>query len=369
MPFFMVQVSKNTTNIMKRFLKIWTVALMVALGFAACEKNEENPTDNSGAPANNLKAGEVQIRVRTNSSKKVSFYVRAKTLTIKWGDGSTEEFNPNGVENKFEHTYAIDCIADVQLQATELIYFKTYDGEGWRIVFGDCDLNRFETKYAAYCSYIDLSKCARLAAIGSESSGLSVDSLNVANCTALKVARCSSYVEWINVRGCTALEELDCDGVTSLDVSTCIALKRLNCRGYSEWDSDTDEYIYVGLTSLDVSKNTKLEYLNCSYNQLDAAALNALFQGLPTLKGNSISYNYGECDVMGNPGAETCDKSIAEKKGWTVSYGAMCTVKVVVGPNKFASMDYPNPIRSDEVPTTLGAKDAAQYKGGYYICE
>jgi hypothetical protein len=66
------------------------------------------------------------------------------------------------------------------------------------------------------------------------------------------------------------------------------------------------------LTSLDVSNNTALTSLECSENQFTADGLNALFG---TLHGNTGSK---AIHIFGNPGAGTCDRSIATDKGWTV---------------------------------------------------
>ena len=65
------------------------------------------------------------------------------------------------------------------------------------------------------------------------------------------------------------------------------------------------------LTSLDVSKNTALTRLDCSGNNLTSAALNQIFRDLPQVTSGTIS-------IYGNPGTETCDKSIAKNKGWNV---------------------------------------------------
>jgi len=82
---------------------------------------------------------------------------------------------------------------------------------------------------------------------------------------------------------------------------------------------------------LDISKNTALTWLNCWDNQLTAAGLNALFG---TLHNNNVTpergapktiYIGGNPGYIGanpgaNPGTKTCDKSIAENKGWKVYY-------------------------------------------------
>jgi len=104
----------------------------------------------------------------------------------------------------------------------------------------------------------------------------------------------------LNVSGCTALIWLDCNitNLTSLDVSKNTKLTYLICSSNN-------------LTSLDVSKNTKLTELYCHENNLTSAALNQIFRDLPQVTSGTIY-------MSGNPGTETCDKSIAENKGWRV---------------------------------------------------
>jgi hypothetical protein len=94
---------------------------------------------------------------------------------------------------------------------------------------------------------------------------------------------------------------------TSIDISKCIELIVFNCQQQK-------------LTSLDVSKNTALTYLNCLGNNLTAVALNALFS---TLHNNAVPPAYEGIEpkiilIGDNPGANDCDRSIAERKGWTV---------------------------------------------------
>ena len=116
-------------------------------------------------------------------------------------------------------------------------------------------------------------------------------------------------------------------GVEKLDVSKNKALIFLHC-------SDNQ------LTSLNVSKNTSLEILYCSKNQLtslnlignialkelwcgnnqlSAAALDILFGTLNTTLNLEVTKITNKIiTILGNPGAYTCNRSIAEVKGWTM---------------------------------------------------
>ena len=64
------------------------------------------------------------------------------------------------------------------------------------------------------------------------------------------------------------------------------------------------------LTVLEIKDCKALRSLNCYNNQLTATALNALFNSLPAT-------TYGSISISGNPGAGSCDRSIATNKGWT----------------------------------------------------
>jgi len=99
------------------------------------------------------------------------------------------------------------------------------------------------------------------------------------------------------------LEELNCSNnkLANLDISNNPELWRLSCS-------------YNQLTSLDVRNNRKLENLYCNNNQLTAEALNTLFG---TLHSTEVEYFRGKIIFIdGNPGTNTCDRSIAERRGW-----------------------------------------------------
>ena len=105
----------------------------------------------------------------------------------------------------------------------------------------------------------------------------------------------------LNVHKNEALINLNCgdNQLTSLDVSKNLALKVLRCRNNQ-------------LKSLDVSANVTLNNLRIQSNQFDTNDLNALFRSLPKGKGKKT------VAILGNPGINTCNRSLAEKKGWTI---------------------------------------------------
>ena len=112
-----------------------------------------------------------------------------------------------------------------------------------------------------------------------------------------------SKVTSLDVSRCTELSVFGCynNRLTSLDVSQNIALTFLKCTNNQ-------------LTSLDMSKNPALTELHCESNRFSSAALNTLFG---TLNSNSVEGEKG-IYIEDNPGYESCDKSIATNKGWSV---------------------------------------------------
>jgi hypothetical protein len=103
---------------------------------------------------------------------------------------------------------------------------------------------------------------------------------------------------------------LQCSGnqLTALDLSANPALDSVWCFGNQ-------------LTALDVTHNPALKRLRIQSNQFDAAALDALFNTLPTGGSGKKVYIRNNPRIGGSAGAGTtgCDRSIAEGRGWTVN--------------------------------------------------
>jgi len=63
------------------------------------------------------------------------------------------------------------------------------------------------------------------------------------------------------------------------------------------------------------NNHEELYQLRSSYNQLSASALNSVFQ---SLHNNNIDRK--SINITGNPGTSNCKRSIAESKGWEVTW-------------------------------------------------
>jgi len=419
----------KTKNQMSRgdFLKTLGLGLVAnSVVFSGCNKD-----DDEGGSNNGLKAGEIEIKAYpdNNRDNKIIFSATAKKITIDWGDGTVNEFNPNGKGMEFSHQYQFADYKTVSIM-TELITdyeHKTYS-EQLELRFGKCtelrkldcsnkgvsvldiknavaSLETLECEWSKISS-LDVSGASKLTTL-SCNGGMygNITELKLSGCTALKDLNCSfnqltqldlssctvltnldcwnnqltqldlsknpvlTYLDCkggeltlLDVTGCTALTYLNCDRnqLTLLDMSSCTALTKMLCennkltelklRGctalmelrcnnnqlnqldvtgctaltYLECTSNQLNQLDVSkntaltslncnsnqLTQLDVSKNTALTVLECKNNQLSASALNALFESLP----NATDVSW--ISFWGNPGSDSCDQSIYERKGW-----------------------------------------------------
>ncbi len=252
--------------------------------FAGCSKDDGVSPDDPNA-LRTIKLSVEASYSRTinlelkNSNYNVSF---PTDLFIDWGDGSTTSSD--------SHEYSTLGTYNVTIQAKNLKWFGSDRGE---------------------IQQIDVKDCNSLVGIDLYNNDLT--SLDVSGLTALEYLDCRfNGLTSLDVSGLAALEYLACrsNDLSTLNLKGCSALKELGCSGND-------------LTTLDVSGLAALESLNCGSNDLSAEALNQIFKNLP--QGKTFEDKYGNTkqstiDIYGNPGKDTCDKSIAEKKGWEVRY-------------------------------------------------
>ena len=255
---------------MKKLFYLFMVAMCATMFTACSDDDDKDPLDDDGE-------GKEGVITMTTEKTYIHLYVatfnEGDIITIDWGDGDPEEFKSFKVYQDWDE----DGEDEIHyVLSTDDIEHK-YSNKNPHIVTIKGNIKRLN------CVYNNLT------------------SLNVSGCTALTELNCyENNLTSLNVSGCTALTYLDCspNNLTSLDVSKNTALTYLSC-GYNN------------LTSLDVSKNTALTDLSCGYNNFSASALNQIFRDLPQVTSGTIY-------MSGNPGTETCDKSIAKNKGWNV---------------------------------------------------
>lgn len=305
---------------------------MCATMFSACSKDDDTDPFDAG--------GEEIITMQT---EKQDFYFTIGTakadeiITVDWGDGQTQEFRSVKEEEDekvtFEvnakHVYAQSGAHSIKVTGA-VTKFRCTQYQLTALDISKCTTITELTCLDSEITSLDVSKNIALTVLDCRYSQLT--ELDVSKCKALRELLCNgSQLTELNISGCTALKELVCgeneltsldvsksttltylkcynNKLTTLDVSKCTALRELSCGGNE-------------LTSLDVSKCTALTDLRCDDNLLTSKALNKIFTDLPQGKTWVDEYGYKhDCwiYISNNPGSDTCNKSIAENKGWGV---------------------------------------------------
>ena len=339
---------------------------MCAIAFTACSDD-----DNTKDPIDDDNGGEEMITAvyepeyEWDLELNIGTFKEGENITIAWGDGGVSEFKSFADTDSWgwdrdeelhyaigqgvvEHKYPNYNAHTITIKG-KIKEFYCYD------VLTKLDVSKCPALVNLYCgdnniSSLDVSKCTALTYLECHENKLT--SLGIGKNTALTNLYCDdNYISSLDVSKCTALTELDCgdNNLTSLDITKNTALTELSCGGNNLTSLDitkntaltklwchhnnltsldvTNNIMLIdlscennNLTSLDVSKNTALTYLHCENNNLSASALNKIFNDLPQGK----KWNeYGQkkqstIDIRNNPGTDTCDKSIAENKGWIV---------------------------------------------------
>ena len=201
-------------------------------------------------------SGSGKIKMTTDRNSNFAFILTGSgVITVDWGDGSEKVIQTLDKGHvRFEHTYYPNVG----------IHNITINGDNITEFWGGDIMS------------LDVSRCAELT------------KLSITNC----------QLTSLDTRKNSMLKHLWCGNValTKFDVSKNTALETLICNGQ--------------LTNLDISKNTALKLLGFG-NQLTVATLNDLFGALHS----NAEEKYIRIDS--NPGAFECDRSIAERKGWT----------------------------------------------------
>ena len=316
---------------MKNLFKALSIVLFGVLIFSCSDDDD----DNTIVDDNNLGKGEVEIKSYPDrNNNRVSFFATVDKITIDWGDGSVDELTPNGVYREFTHEYANPNFRTIKINTEAMTYIRldyastasSYN----ELRIGNCPNLKEINSSGANLAVLSIKSAPALTSVTCVNNDLAT--LDLSGCTALRDLNCSgNQLASLNVSGCAALRDLNCfrNQLTSLNVSGCTALTYLDCSRNQLTSLDVSKCTELlalrfhnnQLTSLDVSKCTTLAVLDCSYNQFTGEGLNSLFDGLHSneIKSKDSPYLYRrEVHIYNNPGANTCDRTIATSKGWEV---------------------------------------------------
>jgi Leucine-rich repeat (LRR) protein len=226
-----------------------------------------------------------------------------KPLMVDWGDGSPIQTVVS--RNAVYHQYPAVGIYTVRIYG-DIFWFcamgigptrGTQYPKVSELAFNvGQNLDRLQS-FAGKLKAIDLSKTTNLTQLLVGSNELA--QLDITLLGKLMLLYCeSNQLTELDLSENPFLSKLLCseNQLTTLDLSSNNILEGLNCRGNQ-------------LTFIDLNNNNNLVELNCAYNKLDENALNNIFRDLPFVVKGKIC-------IVGNPGADTCDKIIAVTKGW-----------------------------------------------------
>ena len=262
------------------------------------------------------------------------YYVRLAiqgfgSLTVDWGDGTQKTAYTIYDNNlSINHWLSGSDKSTIKINGDDITYLEIEENglTGLKLDLSGCTgLKSLNFRYDSYRgrnpAALDVSGCTALEALYCYGTlkalevngctalrtlycyGTALTDLDVRSCTALRALFCyETALTVLDVSGCSVLEQLDCSRskLSAIDLDGCSALERLNC-GANE------------LTTLDVSSCTALQTLDCYGNKLDSNVLDALFGTLPAPGSGSFSVF-----IYGNPGADSCNRTLAEDKGWRV---------------------------------------------------
>ncbi|MDR0506353.1 MAG: hypothetical protein LBH32_06010 [Dysgonamonadaceae bacterium] len=282
---------------MNKFLILALLAVTVCNG---CRENEIE---------NVIKPSQINMTVAPLPSGEMEIYLAGDgATTINWGDEKSDNIKLTYDMISYRHTYANSSNYAVNITCPYITGLAIYH---CRIVNLDISKNTEINSLSCYSNQLtdlDLKNNILLTSLYCYSNQLTT--LDISKNKALTSLNCdSNQVAALDLSQNPVLHLLSCNNnkLTNLDVSKNAALTSLYC--------DNNQ-----LTALDVSKSTALTSLYCNNNKLTATALNALFQ---TLHNNNLLDAQGMpkdkvISIGGNPGANTCDRSIANGKGWRV---------------------------------------------------
>ena len=251
------------------------------------------------------------------------------SINIDWGNGNKDnlliQLKGNRGEESISHYYRNDSKLPhtITVRATHGVILKCENNQltslnvSGNLIELSCyqnnltslDFSRIECIQGLYCarnqlSNIDVSKNQELSRLTVNFNQLT--SLNVSNNVILKSLSCSNnQLTSLYLNNNTELEGLECSNnqLRSLYLNNNTELEELVC-GNNQ------------LTNLDISKNIKLRRIQIHNNLMDTQSLNSFLNSLPVI--DRQQFREGFVNIIGNPGASTCDHSIAINKGWMI---------------------------------------------------
>lgn len=265
---------------MKKVFRHWIIISLAAVGVLSSFNKDDHGKDLFITVIN-----EPEMVLTADGSVEeveIGLFYSGKAV-IDWGDGVVDSVSGALINETYTHNYS-------ESEKNKIIKVRGDDVRGL-----SCEDNTLVD--------IDVSKNPNLVELDCFLNQLT--SLDVSKNLLLDELNCSyNQLTSLDVSKNKRLFGLSCsfNKLSGLDLSANSVLIWLDCRKNQ-------------LKSLDLSKNIKLVRLNCPNNQLNADSLNAAFA---TLHSKKIEKIEKLVYIYGNPGADACNRSIAEANGWKV---------------------------------------------------
>lgn len=296
-----------------------TLFLLMFSMFVACSNN-----DNDDPEENDDKKEVIELKGYPGSSNKMSFKVIAKDIVIDWGDGTIEEYNPEGGLREFYHEYSSQDLQTISVKGKNVSSLFAL-GNQLNGKLTHLDIKNADSLTLIECggnllTSLDLGGCVNLKSLQCTNNKLI--SLDVKKCIALTSLACTfNQLSSLEVNTLTNLIGLSCsyNELTVLDVKSCEALANLSCEGNQLSSLDVRglanlEYLYClenVLSYLYISDCKSLIYLDFRFNPLGVDAICSIYEDLSEreLRDGVVRApldEYGTCTV------------IALSKGWNL---------------------------------------------------
>ena len=312
------------------------IAIVLAIIISACEsKDPESVPESKQMTLELQNPTTVEIEMSGSGS-----------VTIDWGDNSAiEEDKFSSGYSKYRHEYSGVSACTITVTGVNVSGFVCN-----KILLTGLDVSENIDLVSLYCDHnrltkLDVSKNTALETLSCDHNELTtldvsrniklttlwchnnrLDLLDIEKNIALSILNCEyNRFTDLDVTKNIILRELFCGNnrITALNVNNNLSLRVLDCGKNLLTSLDMDKNtelteVYCAgnqLTDLDMTRNTALFELDCASNRLQAESLNELFQ---TLHNNTIQRKEKTISINGNPGRLSCDRKIAEERGWQV---------------------------------------------------
>lgn len=297
---------------MKKYALFALTICLVVLFNSCSDDDDPQPEDNSAT-----------MRF-TPTDEASEFLFRGNgTLIINWGDNNIDTINNTTVDT-IRHTYdkkGIEYRINITTSGTTEIAIQNNKVSSIELgVFPDIEKLTIKDMNI---KNLDVSKNSKLINLIVTNCG--INSIDISKNTALQRLYLSdNKLETIDISKNTALITFEANNnlLNSIDITNNKNLTSLSVKNNKLDSLQIDgniniENIYLNenqLTALTATNNPNIKRLEITSNQFTKESIDSLFESLS----DKVIWRKTVV-VTGNPGAETCDMTIATSKGWSVS--------------------------------------------------